>query len=304
MAPARAKRTLADISREHLRLCADIVDTTPGLMRATSVAARSLRAADLRQAASSEENAARLRGAVLDAFIQGSPPDPVVSYVFYASIFVAAVQAGIDEPLAPMAGASAALDLTQMLLMALQSGAYEFILGGAGDMLDKLGDMLGEAYYKVLANGFRLAATRKVLGNPSSALEKLDIETQLEAHRMEMRKQLPIARRECEGDETRNQMLDTFEGMLLSARSQKPTSSSRPQETPMPLSDDDLKHLSDSQLERLGLSLDPTETAQALTELLRRIRQNEVTGPLHGDEASYKNALERAHEEIRARRAR
>jgi hypothetical protein len=72
----------------------------------------------------------------------------------------------------------------------------------------------------------------------------------------------------------------------------------------MPLSDDDLKHLSDSQLERLGLSLDPTETAQALTELLRRIRQNEVTGPLHGDEASYKNALERAHEEIRTRRAR
>jgi hypothetical protein len=51
-------------------------------------------------------------------------------------------------------------------------------------------------------------------GDPSSALEKLDIETQLEVHRMEMRELLPLARRECEGDETRNQMLDAFESML------------------------------------------------------------------------------------------
>jgi hypothetical protein len=216
MPPARAKQTLADIGREHLQLCAEIVGTTPGLMQATSAAARSLRAADIRQAATSMENTASLLSAVPDALFHGSPPGLTVSYVFHASIFVAALQAGADEPLAPMAGNSAALYLTHMMLTALKSGSYEFILGGAGDMLDKFGDVLGQAYYKVQASGFRLAATERMHGRTSSALEKLDIETQLEAHRMEIRKQLPIARRECEGDETRNQMLDTFEILLLS----------------------------------------------------------------------------------------
>jgi hypothetical protein len=214
MALARAKlRTLEDISREHLRVCEDIVNTTPNLMRATSAAARSLRAADIRRAASSNENAARLRSAALTAFIQDSPPDPAVSYVFHASIFTAALQAGVNEPLAPMAGESAALDLMVMMFMSLESWSYKFTLQ-ASDMLDQLGDTLGQPYYRVIANGFRLAATKRMLGSPSSALEKLDFETLLEVNRMIMRKLLPLARRECEGDETRNQMLDTFEKML------------------------------------------------------------------------------------------
>ena len=214
MTPARPKQTLADISRDHLRLCAEIVGTTPGLMRATSSAARSLRAADVRQAASSMENAVSLLGAVSETFFQGSSPGPAVSFVFHASIFVAALEAGVDEPLAPMAGGAAALDLTLMMLTALKSGSYEFILGSAGDMLDQFGDMLGQAYYKVLASGFRLAAAEKKLGSPSSALEKLDIDTQLEAYRMELRKLLPLARRECDGDEARNDMLNTFGSLL------------------------------------------------------------------------------------------
>jgi len=214
MARARAKRTPGQIGREHLRVCADIVDSAPDLMQATPAAASSLTVADIRRAGSSQENAASLLYPVVEAFLQGSPPGPDVSYVFHASIFVAALVAEVEEPLAPMAGESAAQDLTQMMMMALEAEAYEFILQGAGDMLERLGDMMGKAYYKIEASGFRLAATSRTLGDPSSALEKLDIETQLEAHRMEMRELLPLARQECEGDETRNQMLDTFESML------------------------------------------------------------------------------------------
>jgi hypothetical protein len=183
-------------------------------MQATSAAARSLRAADIRQAATSMDNTVSLLSADTDALFQGSPPGLTVSYIFHASIFVAALQAGADEPLVSTAGNSAALYLTHMMLTAIKSGSYEFILGGAGDMLDRFGDVLEQAYYKVQASGFRLAAAKKKLGSPSSALEKLDIDTQLEAHRMELRKLLPIARRECEGDETRNQMLNTFESLL------------------------------------------------------------------------------------------
>jgi hypothetical protein len=75
----------------------------------------------------------------------------------------------------------------------------------------------------------------------------------------------------------------------------------------------ELKRWSNEQLERLALRLtplDPTEAIQALTdqiqaltELLRRVRQNEP-GPFQGDEASYKRALEDRQQELRDRRAR
>ena len=38
--------------------------------------------------------------------------------------------------------------------MALQSENYGFILQGAGDMPDRFGNMLGQAYYKVLVRAF------------------------------------------------------------------------------------------------------------------------------------------------------
>ena len=52
-------------------------------------------------------------------------------------------------------------------------------------------------------------------------MAELDVETQLELHRMEMGKLLPHARRECESDENRSHMLDTVEGML-DARHRRP----------------------------------------------------------------------------------
>jgi hypothetical protein len=168
----------------------------------------------MRRACSTTENAARLLNAVLEAMLQGSLPGPAASYVFHASIFAAVLQAGVDGPLVSMAGESAATNLTEMMLMALQSENYDFILQGAGDMLDQFGNMLGQAYYKVLVRGFRLAAITKKHSDRSSAMENLEVETQLEAYRTEIRKLLPRARRECENEDGRSRMLDTFESML------------------------------------------------------------------------------------------
>ena len=214
MAPFCAVRPVEEIGREHLRLCVGLAASTPELQQATSTAARSLSTADMRRACSSKEDAANLIYATLETLLQGSPPGPAASYIFHASIFAAALYAEADEPLVPMAGESAADDLAEMMLMALQSENYGFILQGAGDMLDRFGDMLGQAYYKVLVRGFRLAAIKRGHRERSSAMENLDVETLLEAHRVEMRKLLALARQECASDQSRGKMLDLFEEML------------------------------------------------------------------------------------------
>jgi len=97
------------------------------------------------------------------------------------------------------------------MLMALESGQYDFIMGGGGDMLGLLGGILGQAYYKALATGFRLAALTKRHRKRSSALENLDAETLLEVHRMQMKELLPAARRENGGDPSGDQLLALFE---------------------------------------------------------------------------------------------
>jgi hypothetical protein len=195
MAASRKARPLDQIGREHLNLCLDLMPRAGGLLEATAEAARSLLLSDIRRACSSTENSAHLLYPIVEAVVQGSPPGPAASFVFHASIFAGALRADVDEPLLPMAGRSAAQDLALMLLMALESGNYEFILQGAGDMLDQLGDMLGQAYYKAEASGFRIAAIMDMHRDRSTAMANLDVETRLEMHRMAMRQVLPRAAR-------------------------------------------------------------------------------------------------------------
>ena len=214
MAVFRKARPLDQIGREHLQLCQDLAERTGGLLEATATATRSLPLSDIRRACSSDENSGRLLYPIVEAMVQGSSPGFDVSFVFHASIFAAALRADVDKPLLPMAGESAAQDLAMMLLIALESEDYEFILQGAGDMLDQFGDMLGHAYYKVEASGFRIAAITHMHRDRPTAMANLDIETRLEVHRITMRQLLPKARQECETDETRSGMLNTFEEML------------------------------------------------------------------------------------------
>jgi hypothetical protein len=218
MATFRKARPLDQIGRQHLQLCQDAAERSGGLLEATATAARSLLISDIRRACSSAENSAHLLYPIVEAVVQGSSPGPAASFVFHASIFAAALRAGVAEPLLPMAGGSAAQDLAMMLLMALESEDYEFILQGAGDMLDQFGDMLGQAYYKVEASGYRIAAITDMHRDRPTAMANLDIETRLEVHRMAMRQFLPQARQECEADETRSTMLDTLEKMLAAVR--------------------------------------------------------------------------------------
>jgi len=218
MAALRNARPLDQIGREHLQLCQELVSRTGGLLEATATAARSLRIPDIRRACSSAEDSAHLLHPIVEAMVQGSPPGTEASFVFHASIFAAAQRANVDEPLLPMAGESAAQDLALMLLMALDSEDYEFILQGAGDMLEQFGDMLGQAYYGVEASGFRMAAITSMHRDRPTAMANLDVETRLELHRVAMRKLLPRARRECKANKTRSEMLDTFEDMLNTVR--------------------------------------------------------------------------------------
>jgi hypothetical protein len=214
MTAFRKTRPLRQVGRDHLQACTEIVASTPELMKATATAVRSLPKSEIRRASASKEDAASLLYAIVEAFLSGSLPGEAVSYVFHASIFTAALEIGTEGPLLDMAGESAADNLSFMLLMALDCEQYEFIFGGAADVLDKLGRALDKAYYNAQAAGFTLAAKKKMHRTPSSAMENLDIETQLEPYRMQLRHLLPIARHECEGDETRNGLLDTLEAIL------------------------------------------------------------------------------------------
>jgi hypothetical protein len=217
MAALRNARPLDQIGRKHLQLCQELVSRTGGLLEATAAAAKSLRIPDIRRACSSAEDSARLLHPIVEAMDQGSPPGSEESFVFHASIFAAALRADVDEPLLPMAGESAAQDLALMLMLALDSEDYEFVLQGAADMLERFGDMLGQAYYGVEASGFRMAAITRMHRDRPTAMANLDVETRLELHRVTMRRLLPRARRECKANKTRSEMLDAFEDMLDTA---------------------------------------------------------------------------------------
>lgn len=207
----RAPRPAEQVGRDHLRRCVTLADEVPNLQLAIRSASMALRPADIRQAGSSEESTARLLYAVVEAVAAGSSPGMVASLIFHASIFtVAMVDGQAGELLVSMAGEAAADDLNAVLLMALESGQYDFILGGGGDMLELLGGILEQAYYNALAVGFRLGALAKRHRNRSSALEDLNAETLLEVRRMQLRKLLPAARRAVGEDPIRNHLLDQF----------------------------------------------------------------------------------------------
>ena len=214
MAASRKDRRLRQIGREHLRSCVKLVARTPELKQATAEALQLLAPADIHRANSSAENAASLLYAIVEAVLSDSPVGEAESYVFHASIFTAAFLVDQDGPLVTMAGESAASNLAAMLIMALKAEKYDFILAGAADILDRFGDLLGQAYYNAEATGFRLASIESMHRTRKSAMANLDIETELEMYRVQLRRLLPIARRECATDDTRSRMLDIFENML------------------------------------------------------------------------------------------
>jgi hypothetical protein len=207
----RAPESMEQVGREHLQRCVILAAEVPDLWMAVRAASHALSPADIRRAGSSEGNAARLLNAIVEASVEGLPPGSVASLIFHASVFNMALHEGTGEPLVSTAGEDAALDLNAIMLAALESGQYDFILGGGGDMLGLLAEILGQTYYKALVTGFRLAALTKRHRRRSSALEDLDAETLLEAHRMQMRELLPTARQENDGDEGQEHLLDLFE---------------------------------------------------------------------------------------------
>ncbi len=210
----RAPRPIEQVGREHLQRCVILAEDVPDLWLAVRAATVPLAPADIRRAGSSEENIARLLHAIVEAVVGGSPPGSVASLIFHASIFTMALHEETGDPLVSMAGEAAADDLNAVMLMALESGQYEFIMGGGGDMLGLLGEVLGQTYYKALVIGFRLAALTRRHRKRSSALENLDAETLLEFHRMQMRELLPLARQETDGDEGRDHLLDLLEQVM------------------------------------------------------------------------------------------
>jgi hypothetical protein len=207
----RAPRPIEQVGREHLQRCVILAEDVPDLQLAVRTASMALPPADIRRAGSSEESTALLLHAIVEAVVAGSPPGSVASLIFHASIFTVAMYEEAGEALVSMAGEAAADDLSAVMLMALESGQYDFIMGGGGDMLGLLGEILGQTYYKALVTGFRLGALTKRHRKRSSALENLDAETLLEVHRMHMRELLPVARRESGEDPSRDHLLDLFE---------------------------------------------------------------------------------------------
>lgn len=207
----RAPRPIEQVGREHLQRCVTLAEDVPDLQLAVKTASVALPPADIRRAGSSEETAVLLFHAIVESAVAGSPPGSVASLIFHASIFTVAMYEQAGEALVSMAGEAAADDLSAVMLMALESGQYDFIMGGGGDMLGLLGEILGQTYYKALATGFRLGALTKRHRKRSSALENLDAETLLEMHRMQMKELLPAARRENGGDPSRDHLLDLFE---------------------------------------------------------------------------------------------
>lgn len=201
---------LQDIGREHLDVCKTLAKQSSTLNGPLKPAASRLSVDDLMRAATSKDAASKLLYAPVEAFASGNPSGFYVDYVFNCSIFVACIEHEIDELLLMMSGAEAASALEMMAMTSLDSDDFSFILGSGGDMLDKLGDMLGASFYKLFVRAFRIVAIRRSQQLGNLPAEDAGVELDCEALRIEIVELLPRARSECEGNAERLQMIDQF----------------------------------------------------------------------------------------------
>lgn len=206
--------SLLDIGREHFKACTALSVSSTTLNGPLKEASGRLSAECLRRASVGKREASELLYASVEAHVDGKTHGFYSDYIFNCSIFVASIEHGADELLTSMAGEAVASALEMMTLISLKSGDLAFITGAGGDMLDKIGDMLGVAFYKVFVRAFRVTA---MLESRDSAVSKMDLlssELDLESLRMEARELLPIARSQCRGDQQRTRMLEQFEAIL------------------------------------------------------------------------------------------
>jgi hypothetical protein len=104
--------------------------------------------------------------------------------------------------------------MMMMMMTSLKSGEYGFVLDPGGKMLDRMGDKLGVAFYKVEVRALQAMAIRYLQDESPSKIDLLSAELRLEKLRTEASQFMAVARGQCEGNEQRIKRLGQFERML------------------------------------------------------------------------------------------
>src|SRR5689334_15651371 len=112
-------------------------------------------------------------------------------FVFHGSIFTAALGNVLTGPLTRLAGESAAMDLQAMLLSGLRAGEHGVAYCREAHFLDRIGEALDIAGYRVFVRFVRCAAAIAVARKAGSDVERLVTEAEAEAVRIEAAEFLP-----------------------------------------------------------------------------------------------------------------
>lgn len=209
---------MTDLGRGHFAASRALAAVSDDLAEAVAVASRWLTRTTLRAADASESAAAALLNAEIEAMVEadreGESLGFAARFVFHGSIFTAALGNGLTGPLTRRAGELAAMDLQAALLSGLRTGEHRVAYCREAQVLDRIGEALDIAGYRVFVRFVRCAAAIAAARNAGSEVERLVMEAEAEAVRIDAAEFFPAARAQAVGDEEKTVLLAMMEEAL------------------------------------------------------------------------------------------
>jgi hypothetical protein len=168
-----SERNLETAAQRHFQYCAELSTGSWSFIIDVSAIAHRLSAKTLREANFSQESCDRLLGAA-----QSGKSSVATRYVFYRSIFEAAVSGGLSlrDPIYRRSAELAAPELELMILMALDSERHEdltFVLNFGAKMLHRAGDDLDNNYWRSRSATYEVLALLGVREFSNRLMRKL-----------------------------------------------------------------------------------------------------------------------------------
>jgi len=203
-------RNLRDLGRRHFARCEQLVSSEGiGLADAVRQAGRGISVNTLRRANADADSAADFLHAIVEAGTSARA-NLRTDFLFNLSIFAAASAIELIGPLVDQTGEGAAMGMQFFMLTALKDERFEYIHGADGDLLDRIGQYLGQAYYRVFVRVLRVIAGQRIVEAAESKLAALAAHADVEATRMEARELLQLALEQCANDEEKTSTLNRF----------------------------------------------------------------------------------------------
>jgi hypothetical protein len=209
---------LVDAGRVHFATCRLLAATADNLDEAVLEASRQLSWATLRAADVDEATASAFLQARIEAAVEASQGEAGVGFsatvVFYSSVFNAAVRSGLGGALVVLAGHELATEIEMVLMLSLDAGELEVGHSREAAALDRVGEILDIAFYRVFVRGIRCAAAILAAREAESRIVRLVWEAEAEAIRLEAVDLVGAARQQTINDENKKALLATFAAML------------------------------------------------------------------------------------------